>query len=621
MGLFDFFKTAKPQPVEEFNLSGERFRELLIKENVDPSAAENVVNAIQRDINTTVQEKREYSYDDFITSVTERIETIYTKPTDRLRRCQLIEEFVSDNPEAFNSIRLYTSYISYGSVEMKMDEYRTILNGEDPEKVKRAEAIIKNFERTSKIKRFIYMISGDMIKYGDAFLEILRDDNNKIKGLAYLPSKDIMILLNDQGFVKNLYQIIDKQFDYTDFNILQKFSKLAEKKVIEFAPNEVVHFNDGTLPGLADSPLSSLAIVWKSLKLIEESLIIHRITRARRLIMFFLDVTGKTSQDAKRAMTRFADKLNSVFRINVDKGRSERNKSIIKQGSDIIIPVTKGTETKVQAIPSDVTSTKVDDLKFYHNRIMTNLMTSHIFGEGKTGKEEIMEKALIRLVRTYQRQASFALEDLYNAILLENNLGDVICCVNFPSPDLNEEIKLVDTIIRRMMVVNQLIATLGVVPPNEWIITYVFKDLTQPELTELISLIQAEKKKAEGAQGGSEFLNVIDEGDSAAQETGTSPNSGFTPASDIQRDETANPLQPTVPNPSSHLLMNMFSDGSEGTDSLFSEGIPRNLYESRSRTRQQNALNIDREKEVILKRMSAVMDLGIRYLETKKSKD
>lgn len=502
MALWDRWKT----PEKSVTLNREKLQSFLQDENLSDELVSSLTDKLEKRF-TEVTEKSEVTYDDFLGDVTSQVGTIYNQPNNRLKFCELVTNFISENPEAFNSVRIYASYICYGSIELKLDEYKTTLVHPDTDVVRKASKIIEQFERKSKIKRTMYLIASEVVKFGDAFLEKIKE-NGKLSAVAYLPSKDVVFKLDKLGNPSQFFQVTKNTYEN---KASAEIFKDIEGKGIKFEANEIAHFNDGTPAGFADNPFSTLAFLWKSLKLIEESLIIHRVTRARRLIVFFLDVTGRSKEQIRKSVNTFVGKLTSIFRINTEEGTLYKNKSVIKQGNDIVIPVSKDSATKVQVIPSDSSATNINDVQFYHNRIMQNMLTTHIFGNDKTGKEEYTEKALIRLIRTYQRMLAYAIEDLYTELLIDNGLKDVDVYVQFPSPDINEEIKLIDTIIRRMMVVNQLIATLGVVPPTEWIVKYVFKDLSQPEINELIKLMDYEKKKLEASSSGQEFPSIVED--------------------------------------------------------------------------------------------------------------
>ena len=599
MGFLDRFRAPK----QDVTLNRQKVEEILKSENISPEIIDSLVDRIQ-DKFTEVTEKAEVSYDDFMGEVTDKISTIYNQPQNRLNFCEVVTKFISENPEAFNSVRIYASYICYGSVELKLDEYKTTLINADENLIKKAQGIIDRFEKTSKIKRLIYLIASETVKYGDAFLEKIRE-SGKLVAIGYLPSKDMIFKLDKLGNPEKFYQVVNSTYENkSQFEIFKTIQK--ENKAIEFEKNEIVHFNDGTPAGFADNPFATLAFLWKSLKLIEESLIIHRVTRARRLIVFFLDVTGRTKEQIRRSVNSFVSKLTSIFRINTEEGTLYKNKSVIKQGNDIVIPVSKDSATKVQVIPSDSSATNINDVQFYHNRIMQNMLTTHIFGNEKTGKEEYVEKAMIRLVRTYQRMLAYVIEDLYTELLLDNGISGVDVYVQFPSPDLNEEIKLIDTIIRRMMVVNQLIATLGVVPPTEWIVKYVFKDLSQPEINELINLMDYEKKKLEADSSGQEFPTLI-ENSNTPQQTNTNLVNMLQNGASGSQDLTGNMNQLSNSNPDT-------SDGSGGTGYSVNS-----LFESYEKSGNNKVIESTNNVLIRKKMLEDGISLGIKFMDGRKS--
>lgn len=518
MSILDIFKPnateQQPEEVAQFDVDG--FRERLISSGLEENSVNNVVADLADSLRENVREKTQMSYEDFLSTVQDNVEGLSTLPTNRVAACSELNDFLSQNPEVNNSIRLYASYIAYGSAETKLEEYRTVLTCPDPDRKKQAEAVLKKWEDKSKIKRAIYMLAKDIVPFGDAFLEKLyvkdTGDNDALAGVAYVPSSTMYPKLNNKGYPTKYYQIIKNQGDFADADDKVITNMVQDGTVIEFSRREILHFNDGSTIGVTDTPYYNLIILWRYLKMLEESLVIHRMTRARRFIVFFLDVSGKTRKEIRSAVSNFTQRLRSVFRMDVRKGNIAQQKSTIPASSDLVIPVTKDTKTKIQNIPADQSATKIDDLRFYLNRVTTNMFTSHIFNNGETSaNDKYMEKSFMRLVKIYQRQMEYAIEDLYQEVLSEKHFDDVDIKIQFPSPDSEQEIRVVDAIVRRMMIVNQLTATLGVTPPTRWVVNYVFKDLAQYEVDELVAVLESEiAAQKENAQGD-EYSDVFDE--------------------------------------------------------------------------------------------------------------
>jgi len=513
--MFGFGKSKKVDSTEVLDFDAGKFKESLLKTGISLDKAEEITADLSTAVNDRVTEKAEMSYDNFMSAVSSNVEGLSVLPTERIAACKELTTFLSENPEVNNSIRLYASYIAYGSAETKLEEYKVTILGKDAEAVKKADRYVKKWEKRSKIRRVVYPLAKDLIPFGDAFLEKLyvhEKDRKTLVGVAHIPAHTMYPKLNSKGYATKYYQIIGKGESFADADHSLISSMVTDGTVIQFDRDEIAHFSDGSTVGVTDTPYYNLIILWRYLKMLEESLVIHRMTRARRFIIFFLDVTGKTKIEVRSAVSNFTQRIKSVFKLDVKGGSVSSTRSTVPSSSDLVIPVTKDSKTKIQNIPSDVSASKTDDLEFYLNRLTTNMFTSHVFKNSQqTGNEKYIEKSFMRLVKIYQKQMEYTLEDIYAEILESVGITDLEIKIQFPSPDSEQEIRIVDSIVRRMMIINQLTATIGATPPTKWIVNYVFKDLAQYEIEELINMLEYVIKEQEESEQGGEFTSIFDE--------------------------------------------------------------------------------------------------------------
>ena len=517
MGFFDslFGKSSDSSDEIYLTIDTERLKDIV--RDTLPIKDEQQLEKVVESIRSSLVPLNENAIDKIGEVVTETLSELYeVGGYNRIHLCKQVDEFVRANPEIANSIKLIASYIAYGASDVNIEDYKAIIVSESEDIKEKAFEKIEKFECESGIKRLIYRLAQDLVKYEDAFLEKIRNKDGKVVGVKYLPSNSIIIQVDPvTGKPIKYYQVISPdEIKYVDEqNIFTSINKYTlEKKVIEFDPDDIVHINNGSPIGLSDSPILSIAILWRFLRLLEESLVIHRVTRARRFIIFFLDVTGKTRDKVRSAINSFTAMLKRIFSIDVDSGSVISRNSIVQAATDLVIPITKDSATKVQTIPSDPSATKIEDLKFYTNRLLTNFMTGWIFYPERTGKEEIQKEAFIRLVKIYQKHFSYALTDLYREYLKERGFTSNVVTVKiqFPNPDTQQEAKVIDIVVRRMVVVNQITAIMGVTPPIRWIVSYVFRDLSQIEVDELVSLIEQELKKQEEKAKGQELPSIFE---------------------------------------------------------------------------------------------------------------
>jgi hypothetical protein len=506
MGFRNLFGLIKSEPVDVqdpsvVQIGLKDIRSALENDGYETQMVDQIVNGLESRFADKIKEKSTLDYDEFMSEVTREIQGVYNLPDERLKLCKRIDDFLKCNPEIQNSIRLYASYIVYGSSEAGADEYTVIVTGDDQDEVPKARSFITHWEHKTKIRRYLYLIAKDVVSYGDAFMEKVFVDG-KLDSIGYAPSNSFLMKIEGTETPLNYYQVIHPGVTFTDIQVPTTLSTLlAEKKIIEFQPEEIAHFSDGTLPGTIDAPLGSLTLLWRFMRLIEEAFVIHRVTRARRMIIFFLDVTGKSKEQIRKAVGNFTSKLKSIFSIRPDSGSIHEVRSNIPSSSDLVIPVTKESATKIQPISSDPSAAKIDDLRFYLNRILSNMLTLHIFTTSeKSENTEPMERALSRIIKIYQKQLSYTLQDLYQEVLDSNDFENMRVTIEFPAIDNRQETEMVESVVRRAMILNQLVSILGYAPPSEWSVRYIFKDIASAELEELIELIKiAEKQQAEEA--------------------------------------------------------------------------------------------------------------------------
>lgn len=495
MSLKDFFTNKNKI---EFNIDG--FKSKLSESGYNEDQIDDILLELQ-DVMRNVKEKSEFNLEEFF-GMSSSIEGLHsTMPNNRLGHCKSIQNMLRHNPEASNAIKLYASYIAYGNASVSITDYKVIVKENDYEDVivnkKEMTHFLTKWEDYTKIKRFIFILAKDVVTFGDAFLEKVKDSSGNIVKLNYIPSYTMLVKLNDQGEVVKYYQVTNPNTQNLTLNSVDQIQfndLIKENKAIEFEPDEIVRFSDSSLPGHNDGPLSNMITLWNFLKILEESLVIYNITRARRFIVYFLDVTGKTRERIRMSVRGFTSRLKSIFRLDTKSGSLYSGKSIIPMSSDLVIPVTKDSKTDVKAISADTSSKGFEDLSIYTNRLVDNLLIGHIFSDSEdVEKRKQIEKAFFRMVRIYQKQFTYTLKDLYMEVLNPKGSRDISVEIVFPSVDGKEEIEIVDMIVRRMMVVNQLMAVLGIVPPISWVTSYVFKDLTQIELQQLTTMLEAEQ--------------------------------------------------------------------------------------------------------------------------------
>jgi len=329
---------------------------------------------------------------------------------------------------------------------------------------------IEEWEERTNIKELIYDITIDLVKYGDAFLE----KSKKGDEYYYLPSNEIIWELDKTGKPIKYWQV-----------------KMEDKK--ELNPKNIIHFSTAVVPP-GETMLYPLIRNWRYLKILEDAIIINRITRATMKLIFKIDVTGKSSTKAKLYLMKFAEKLKQKTQINIKEGMIQGDYSGLRDFLDIILPVTKDSATDVQSISGDSSLQRVDDVQLMQRRLLAalDIPKAYLNFEEATRNRSIIDRIetnFARTIRKYQRKLILGLKKIYKDVLSDIDWNKYKLIIEFPSPSIVDEQIKSEVQQRKTLVINNLYNVLPTTLPIEFIINYVFKELSLAEKYKLIKAL------------------------------------------------------------------------------------------------------------------------------------
>lgn len=164
---------------------------------------------------------------------------------------------------------------------------------------------------------------------------------------------------------------------------------------------------------------------------------------------------------------------------------------------NLVIPIRKNSETNIKQITADKSAVSVSDLKFFLSRIQINLLISHVLNFEGTKENEYAYEAFLKAIRVYQKNIAECLEEIYLELIKSkfSGLKDLKIKILFPSPDKNEIDKLSDLLLKRAMVLSQVLTITGKTPSIDWMIEYIFKDLNSEEMDVLLKDLDSQDQK------------------------------------------------------------------------------------------------------------------------------
>jgi hypothetical protein len=234
----------------------------------------------------------------------------------------------------------------------------------------------------------------------DGLQKIAINDNLKIKKIVIHPEADDNGLY-DPSEIKEKYLFIKQEKD-------------SSFTTLEINPDIIAYVDSGYYDHKENKPLSYLhktIIPYNNLKLIEDSIVIYRVTRAPERRIFYVDVgnlpKGKAEQYLRELMNRFKNKLS----FDSKSGTFVDRRSVLSMVEDLWLPRREGRGTQVETLPSGNALGDLNDVEHFKNKFWQSLnvpktrfteeAAPHFFGRSTTDvyRDEYRFKKFINRLR------------------------------------------------------------------------------------------------------------------------------------------------------------------------------------------------------------------------------
>lgn len=302
------------------------------------------------------------------------------KELDRKRRYQEFED-MDDYPEIGSAFDIYAD----DSTQTNLDGSNWIIQT-DEEMIKEE---VKNLFNDLNLDRFLWDIVRNTVKYGDCFLEIVVDTDNIKQGIQRIKILDpnyIYRIENEYGYLTDFVQEIPLKEKWTSFGNLS--DNLQNAITIPLDKNQIVHFrlydSDPTYYPYGKSIAATARGIYKSLKMMEDAMLIYRLTRAPEKRVFYID-TGQVPASKAR---QFLEKQKEVFKkekyYDKNTGEISARYNPMAQDEDFFVAVNgKNSGTKIEPLQGGANLGEVDDVKYFRDKLLATL---------KVPKDYIVEK-------------------------------------------------------------------------------------------------------------------------------------------------------------------------------------------------------------------------------------
>lgn len=299
---------------------------------------------------------------------------------ERKRRYQEFED-MDDYPEVAAAFDIYAD-----------DSTQTNLDGTHWE-IQTDDQLIKDeaetFFEDISLPTFIWDIVRNTVKYGDCFIELVVDLDNIKRGVQKIKILDpnyIYRIENNFGILTDFLQEIPMQTDNTIFGKIG--STTGQRIVVPLDKNQIVHFrvftSDPTYYPYGKSIAAAARSIYKSLKMMEDAMLIYRLTRAPERRIFYVDVGNLPASKAEHYLEMQKNKFKKEKYFNRTTGEIDARFNPMAQDEDFFVAVNgKGSGTKIDTLKGAENLGEVDDVKYFRDKLLATL---------KIPKDYIVEK-------------------------------------------------------------------------------------------------------------------------------------------------------------------------------------------------------------------------------------
>ena len=334
------------------------------------------------------------------------------------------------------------NYLNFPEVDGVLDIYvnETLMSGIDEKTInvyssnKKVMDIVSDLFYRLGIEDKAYEIIKNFIAYGDEFYEIVFSKNlKKITNINRIPRQFVgrterngvlqYFFIKDTNNVKNT-----NNFSY-NFNLSYNQVEKEDKKKIE--PFRILHWK---IPSAVNDPygksiLESIFTVIEELKMMEQSLLIARITRAPERRIYNVNVGQAQGEKGIAYAREIVSRLKKKRILDASNNKDlELMTDIMGSIEDIVIPKRIGEEpSTVDTLPQLNDPGQLADIEFIRDRLFSGIgiPRQYLFDDTFANANTNLSNKNIQFAKRARRIQKFFIYNLYKLAIIQLRLLNI----------------------------------------------------------------------------------------------------------------------------------------------------------------------------------------------------
>lgn len=359
---------------------------------------------------------------------------------------------------------------------------------DDPKIKKELE---KLYFKTLNIEDHLWDIVRMFNKYGDFFVRVYGDKKDGIKFVDYSYHPIRFSKVVNKGVIKGF--VLDQRKTLLPWEVVHfKLPGSAFRRDLNETQIDPSSDDDASSIDYGTSSLYRARKVWRQLSLVEDSILMSRLTRSIRRNIFQVNVDGLNEKMAQETIDNMAELLKKQRAFSNTNGMESLNSAVLaSRDEDIIIPV-NGNKGVLNVTPigdgdSDINGTA--DLDYYTNKLFGALKTPKPFlgfEEALNGRNTLrmLDVRYARYIKVSQRALCLGLTRLgyIHLSLLTKDPLNVPFSIKLPYVSTIEEVERMEVYGLKVQALSDLTNLLTQLDPDltaipkENLIKYILKE-------------------------------------------------------------------------------------------------------------------------------------------------
>mgnify|MGYP005844378067 CR=1 FL=1 len=230
----------------------------------------------------------------------------------------------------------------------------------------RAQNIINELLKRTKIQEMLWDTARNIAKMGDDFDEVVVDEERWIDRLKPLEPATIHREQDEYG------RDAEKPYVQKD--------ESGTTSVAEFEPWQIIHWKNGGQKKLyGESVMKSIRRVYKQLQMMEDGMVIGRLTRSHLRYKILVDVDGLDREERKQYVDDVKKEFKKKRIVNPVTGQLETTQNPLSAEEDFFLGVTKESKADIDVLQGATNLGNIRDVEYFQTKLFAGLKVPKAF--------------------------------------------------------------------------------------------------------------------------------------------------------------------------------------------------------------------------------------------------